>query len=109
MSSILLSVKLKGQLTSPVKHVDSQIITLDLSTPKRSNVISKKIVHTNRIESECYRKLKISEEVVNYMESSECPAWEKPIRWKNMSKKLRVLSHLNRLDEGFGISIEYLN
>lgn len=109
-SSILLTIKLKGKIGGPIKHVDKQVITVDV-TPigaKYSEHMTRKIKHNDRIESECSRKLRISEELVNSWEGVECPHWEKPNQWKSMSSIQRITSHVNRFDEGYGVTFDFL-
>lgn len=110
-SSLLLTITLKGVISGPKKHTDKQVVTVNV-TPIGNKVpefMSKKIRHTDRYETECSRKLKLSEELVHEFENSECPYWEKPATWKSMTKSQRLLSHLKRYDEGYGISFDFLD
>ena len=111
MESILLKVYLKGQISGFVKHVDNQIVTVDV-TPigsKHPETMSKKILHTNRVATECSRNTRISEEAVKNWASAECPFWEKPHVWKTFSRTKKIESFLKRFDEGHGISYEFIN
>lgn len=106
MSSAILTINLKGQVIGPVKHTDKQVVSVD-ATPfgsKSKEYVTKKIKHNDRVQTICTRKLKLSAETVSSFQSGECPFWEKPYRWLKMSKIQRLESHLNRYDEGYGIS-----
>lgn len=107
---VLLTINLKGNLSGFKKHVDNQIVTVDVSEvgAKHPNFISRKIKHSDRYPSECVRKVRVSEEVVNEWNKPDCPHWEKPAQWKSMSKDQRFKSHINRYDEGFGVKYDFV-
>ena len=110
-SALLLTIKLKGKISGPKKHTDRQVVTVNV-TPigaRFPEVMTKKILHTDRVETECSKKMRLSEELVHEFETSECPHWEKPTTWKNMSRSQRLLSHLKRYDEGYGISFDFID
>lgn len=108
MNSVLLSVKLPGRLTGPKKHFEYQIVTVDVTAvgAKAKEFMTRKIKHNDRVDSDCSKKMKFSEESVRDMENSECPHWETPSKWKSMSKYQKLVSHLKRYDEGYGITID---
>ena len=110
MSAIILTINLRGSIGGPKKHVDKQVISINVAPlgSKSPEIITRKIKHTDRGETPCCRKMKLSEELVYEFENSECPHWEKPHHWKQLSKKQRLESHLKRYDEGLGISYDYL-
>lgn len=110
-SAILLTVKLKGQVKGLQKHVDKQIISVDVSAlgAKQPDYIHKKVKHNDRSETDCTRKTRISEEVTTEWERSESPFWEKPSQWKTMSGVQRINSHVKRFDEGFGVSFDFID
>jgi len=110
-SAILLTVHFKGQVKGSQKHVDKQIVSVDVSPigAKQSDFIHKKIKHDDRSETECTRKTRISEDVVTAWEHSECPFWEKPSQWKSMNNIQRINSHVKRFDEGFGVSFDFID
>lgn len=107
-SGILLTVNLQGRVIGCVKHTTKQTVTVDV-TPigiKHTELMTRKIKHSDRIASSCVRKMRISSEVVAYWQSSECPYWSKESQWKNMNKKQRLEAYVKRFDEGFGVSYE---
>jgi hypothetical protein len=110
-SAILLTVQLKGQIKGPEKHIDKQIVSVDVSPigAKQPDFIHKKIKHNDRLSMECTRKTRISEEVVTNWENSECPFWEKPSHWKTMNKLQKITSYINRHDEGYGVSFDFVD
>ena len=110
MKSVLLSVNLLGVIKGQEKHTTAQVVTVDV-TPLGNKIpefMTKKIKHNDRNSTECCRKMKINEEMVNNMENGECPHWEKPSQWKTMSKHQKLVSHLKRYDEGFGIKFDII-
>lgn len=110
-SSILLTINLRGQVEGFKKHVDKQIVTVDVTAvgAKFAESISRKIKHTDRAETVCSRKVRISEEIVSGWETSECPFWEKPSDWKNKSRVQKIISNVNRFDEGFGVTFDFID
>lgn len=105
-SGILLTVNLPGRVIGCVKHTTKQTVTVDV-TPlgvRYPEMMTRKIKHSDREMSVCTRKLHISSEVVLGWQTGECPHWVKPTHWKTMNKKQRLESHVNRFDEGFGVS-----
>lgn len=110
-SALLLTINLKGRVQGPKKHTTKQVVTVDI-TPmgsKYPEFMTKKIRHTDRSETECTRKMRISEETVREFENSECPHWEKPSVWKSFTKTQKLVSHLKRYDEGFGFSFDFID
>lgn len=108
-SGILLTINLKGVLTGKVKHTTTQEVKVNISpSTTKTILISSTILHTDRTASICTKKTKISEEAVNAWTSNECPYWERPVQWRSMNTKQRLESHLNRFDEGYGISYELI-
>ena len=111
-SAILITVKLRGQLGGPKKHVDKQTVSVDVSPigSKRVEIMTRKIDFTERGYSECCRKTRISEEVVSEWENSSCPQTVKnPSVWSKMTKKQKVEFYVERHNEGFGVSYESLH
>ena len=110
MGSLILTIKLKGAVKGPQKHVDKQVVSVDVSLlgSKSPDIMTRKILHTDLVESDCVRKMRLSSEIVDEFQSGECPYWEKPHFWKTMSKKQRLESHLKRYDEGYGFSYDFL-
>lgn len=101
---IIIVTKLEGAVSGNVKHTTKQRHTcqIDIGT------ISKMIDHTDRIPCECTRRTSISSEVVSFWTSDTCPEWENPRKWKSMSDHQRLVSHVIRFDEGFGVTFELI-
>lgn len=107
--AIIITVNLKGQISGPLSHKDHQIVHGTYSQ-ERNGVMkeihySAKILHTDRPVSKCTRQLKVSVDAVNDW-VKDCPEWEDPKRWKTFTKNQRILSHVKRFDEGFGVTFE---
>ena len=95
--ALIITVNLKGELCGPVVHTDSQVVSFE----KRSV----KIIHNNRKEQVCYKRIQITDDVIKYW-LNECPKWEKQSRWKMLTNNQKIQSHVNKFDEGFGVKFE---
>lgn len=107
---IILTINLKGRIGGPQKHETYQTVTVDATPIKSRNsvIINKSILHTDREETTCVRKIKISSDVVRSYQSESAPHWVKNREWLRMSKNQRLLSHLSRFDEGYGYTYEFI-
>lgn len=95
--ALIITVNLKGELCGPVVHTDSQVVSFE----KRSV----KIIHNDRKEQVCYKRIQITDDVLKYW-LNECPKWEKQSRWKMLTNNQKIQSHVNKFDEGFGVKFE---
>ena len=95
--ALIITVNLKGELCGPVVHTDSQVVSFE----KRSV----KIIHNNRKEQVCYKRIQITDDVLKYW-LNECPKWEKQSRWKMLTNNQKIQSHVIKFDEGFGVKFE---
>lgn len=107
MDSIIIKVNLVGQISGVVKHTNRQKWTAQLPA-KHGGPISKVIKHTDRLTTECTRASTVPGEYVESWTTGEAPVWEKASVWKKMTKVQRVISHVLRFDEGYGVSFEFL-
>lgn len=80
----------------------------DTTSPNIHKYKGEVIKYFTRKSVPASQNINMTKEAYNYMTSSNCPHWEKPKEWKNMSKKDRLESHMRRtaLDLG-GTLIEY--
>lgn len=110
-SGVFVTINLKGHISGPIKHTDKQLVTVDVSTAKDKYpvYVSRKIQHNDRPQTKCFRKVRISEEVVDFWAHSECPHWEKAGAWKGMKPIQKIESFINNFDEGYGVSYEFIN
>lgn len=99
---IIITVNLLGQISGMVKHTNKQRHTCQTS----KGPISKVIKHSDRKEVECTRRTNISSEVVYFWTSDACPEWEDVRRWKKMNERQRLISHVVRFDEGYGVTFD---
>lgn len=105
MSSIIVTVNLAGQIGGLVAHKNRQKHTILLDGGSMSRVIK----HTDRPVSEACRIFTVSgENIETWVQPDQCPEWEKPKDWQNKSRTQRLISHVLRFDEGFGVSFEFL-
>lgn len=107
-SSVIINVKLKGAIKGCVASVDKQTHYIKVPDPKnKKKTISciRKIIHTDRKETECIRSFTIVGEIVTSW-IKECPSWEYLDKWKTMTKKQKIRSYIQSYDEGFGVSYE---
>ena len=101
---IIITTVLEGQLSGRVKHTNKQ--RHSCNTDK--GVISRIIKHSDRFPTECTRKTNISSDVVSFWTSDVCPEWENTKRWKSMTERQRLVSHVIRFDEGSGVTFEII-
>lgn len=108
MESILVTVTLPGIIGGPVAHTTRQKHTVALSE-EFGFTATKVIKHTDRVEKPCSRVFTIpGEHVISWTKRDEAPYWEEPREWKKKSPVQRVISHVLRFDEGYGVSFEFL-
>ena len=108
--AVLLTINLKGGIGGAVKHTTKQVVTVNV-TPiesKHPEFMTRKILHTDRQDLPCCRKIKFEEGVINSWANSDCPRWEKSSRWKTYSRQQKIESYLHNFDEGFGVSYEFV-
>ncbi len=108
MDPISLIVNLPGVLGGRVKHTTKQVGSVDVSLigSKTPQIITRKILHTDRTPVPCGRYMIISTAVQQEWEKSSCPTWANPKTWKTLSKRQKVVAFLFSFDEGYGISFE---
>lgn len=107
---IILTINLKGRIKGPRKHETYQTVSVD-ATPIKSRhpvIVTSNILHTDREEMRCIKRLKISSDVVKFYESEVSPYWVKHKDWIRLSKKQRLDLHLSKFDEGYGYTYEYI-
>ena len=108
MQSILVTVTLPGIIDGPVAHVTRQKHTVALSEEFGFSA-TRVIKHTDCKEKPCTRVFQVPAEYVNtWIKADECPYWETPKDWKGKTVSQRVVSHVLRFDEGYGVTFELL-
>ena len=106
MSAILITVNLPGAVGGRVKHTDVYKNAVKISD---SEYMVKTITHSNLPVNTCQRVTKVAEDVVQGWISGNCPEWLEDKKWKALSPHQRILQFVNALDEGYGVSFEYLD
>jgi len=107
MDSIIVKVNLNGVIGGVVKHTNRQKHTVLLS-PEEGSSMTRMIHHTDRPELECIRTFTVPGNVVTGWTQGDSPFWEEARVWKKMSPVHKVISHVNRFDDGYGVSFEFL-
>lgn len=110
-TSILINVNLPGALGGAVKSVTRQKNLIYVTNPetKETEPCVRKILHTDREIRECVRSFIISGEIVASWVEGNCPMWEKPYRWRTMSKNQKLRSYVYSYDEGFGVTYKSID
>ncbi|MGV8961860.1 MAG: hypothetical protein ACOH2V_00500 [Candidatus Saccharimonadaceae bacterium] len=107
ISAITISVTLPGKLGRRVKHTTKQVFSAHLSSVDgKPELLTRKILHTDREMLPCCRKTHISADVVSFWQKGECPIWSKPQVWRKLNAQQRLISYVGTFDEGFGVSFE---
>jgi len=107
-TGITIKINLAGQVGPPVKHVDKQVWSVDVSpigAPK-SEIMTRKIKHNDRGRLEAVRVLNISPQTVSAWKNGECPHWAESKVWRKLSGDQKLEAHVQRFDEGFGVNFE---
>lgn len=107
MDSIIIKVNQQGIIEGNVKHNNWQQHTALLS-PEEGSFVTKMIKHTDRVELPSIRMVPISGNVVTGWTQGDSPFWEEARNWRKMSPIQKVISHVNRFDDGYGVSFEFL-
>lgn len=107
-NGIIITINLPGRIAGSVRHTETQAVKLDISNlgAKKPTWVTRKIVHTDRGDQKCYKKLRVSGELVHEWTSNTVPFWENKKDWSKMSKQQRLVSYIVRFDEGFGVTFE---
>jgi len=107
-NGIIITTFLQGKIGGSVRHTETQTIRFDNSEVGASKPmwINRKIIHNDRPEQKCYKKLKISSELVADWVSSNVPFWSNKKEWSRMNTTQRLSSYVSRFDEGFGVNYE---
>lgn len=102
---IIVKVNLLGVIEGATKSTTTQVHSVQIDNERS---LTKEILHTDRIPTNCSRQFSVSEEVVNSWVYSGCPSWEEISNWKKYSETRKLISHINRFDEGYGVSFKFI-
>ncbi len=108
MNGIIITTNLPGRIGGSVSHTSTQAVTINVAQGNKSTKITREILHTDRPYQSCYKKVNISEEVVNDWISNTIPKWSNKKDWMKMSPVQRLISYVSTFDEGFGVTYEEL-
>ena len=106
MDSIIIKINLQGEISGRIAHTSRQKNTV--SVGKDGEQVSRVIKHSDRQPSVSTRSCSIPGETVESWVKGDCPYWEEGRNWKKMSKVQKVISHVSRFDEGYGVSFDFL-
>lgn len=110
MNGIIININLKGRLEGPVKHVDTEIVRANVAEINQKSFYKDvEINHTSRKESPCIKKCTIDEDTVSFWTSDVVPIWSDQKTWKRLTKDQKLSKYVERFDEGYGVSFEYIN
>ncbi len=97
-----------GEIEGRIPHLTRQRHTVLLSE-EFGGSMNRNILHSDRIPTKACRIFTVAaEHVTSWVRKDQCPEWEKPEHWANKTREQRLLSHLRRFDEGYGVSYEDL-
>lgn len=96
---IVIIVNLLGRINGSISHTGTQAIRgYDRKTVS--------IKHTDRGNQECYKRIPISSDVVEFWVSGATPSFVPARDWRRLSRKQRLDAQVSRFDEGYGVSYE---
>lgn len=102
-NSIIVTVFLRGAIGGCVKSVDKQVHSVLVN---HGVVLTKEIIHTNRVPSDCVRQFNVDGDLISKWVTGDCPYWENPRDWKKMNSNRRLISYVKGFDEGYGVTFE---
>ena len=102
IEGLLITVNLKGAIKVPTKQID----VCEISHRVGAQLLTKKIIFSQRGEAECSLKTRVSGEVAKSWASAQCPEFSNKFIWNKMKKKERLVAHIARFDQGYGVSFE---
>lgn len=95
---IMFSEKEVLKKTSKSKTIEDNTKVVQQTITVRDSKEHQKVTFTVRKSVPAKQSLNITKTAYNDMVSNDnCPHWVKPFMWKNMSKKQRLESHLQRI------------
>lgn len=106
-SGITIRINLLGKLGSLLKHTTKQNYSIKVTNEKgREEILTRKILHTDRQSTLAVREFHISPMVLNKWITDSCPYWVKPQLWKKFTKEQKIQAYVSSFDEGFGVTYE---
>lgn len=96
---IVITVNLLGRIKGSVSHTGTQAI-------RRSDRKTVEIFHTDRGDQECYKRIPVASEVVDFWVSGSAPSFLPARDWRRMTRKQKLDAHVSRFDEGYGVAYE---
>ena len=106
-SEIIISINLLGRLGSRVKHTTKQNYSVKVTGENgRPEIITRKILHTNRTPSVCVKEIHISPFTIKNWVDGPCPRSIDLRRWKKFNSDQKIAAHVVEFDEGLGVKYE---
>ena len=110
MNGVIININLKGRLEGSVKHVDTEKVRVNVSEIGQKPFYKYvEINHTSRKDSPCVKKCSIDQDTVSFWTSDVVPVWSDQKTWKKLTKEQKLAKYVERFDEGYGVSFEYIN
>ena len=102
---MIITVNLPGKYKGSVRHTETQTVRTDISKPGAKKILlgDVNIVHNDRVESECYRKVEISAQVLSEWVNGKPPYFEKPRDWQRYTDAKKIAAYASLFDEGYGV------
>ena len=106
-NGIIIITNLQGRIGKSVAHTQKQSWSYSyIDKTGKTRTESKVITHSDRGNSECYKRLAISPEVVHEWITGKCPNFVPARIWRTLNPNQKVLAYVNEFDEGFGVKFE---
>ena len=107
-NGIIITTYLLGRIGGSVSHTETQAVRTDVSKVNSKKPIwaSVDILHSDRPIQKAYRRTRISGELVEEWTSGTVPFWSNKREWSKFTKQQRLVSYVNRYDEGHGVTLE---
>lgn len=107
-AAIIISVNLPGKLGSLLKHTTKQNYSVKVTNPRtqQTEILTRKIRHTDRIPSKCIREIQISPRVLKGWIDGPPPRHIDLKKWKKLNDEQKIAAYVDTFDEGYGVKYE---
>ena len=107
-NGIIITINLQGRIGGSVAHTETQSMKVNVTTdPKRPLFITKDILHNDRPEHTCYKRVRIQGEVVDSWVNGSSPSFVDAKVWRKLNRPIdKIKLYVATFDEGYGVEFE---
>ena len=107
-NGIIIIINLQGKIDKSVAHTSRQSWSYSYTDTKtgKTKTETRQILHTDRGNQQCYKRLNVSQSIVDDWINGKCPSFVPQKIWKSINPTKKLLAYVTRFDEGFGVTYE---